>query len=103
MTIWLLAYMHRPPEIMAARSNRDTRWSSHWSPRLQRPNPPAQTVSSVNKPSNRLLKMHSLFTFNRQSLRGTQRSNLTSTNHPGFSPNYVQKFLNLVTFGNNCY
>jgi hypothetical protein len=63
----------------------------------------AQTVSSANKLSNCLLKMRSLFTFNRQSLRGTQCSNLTSTDHPEFSPNYVQNFLNLVTIGNNCY
>jgi len=102
MTIWLLTYLHRPPDIMAARSIRDTRWS-HWSPRSQTPNTqPRQSARPTNHP-NWLLKMHSFFTFNRQSLRGTQRSNLTSTNHPGFSPNYVQKFLNLVTFGNNCY
>jgi hypothetical protein len=61
-----------------------------------------QMMSSANKPSNRLLKDAFSFYFNRQILRGTQCSHLTSMDHPRFSPNYVQNSLNLITFGNNC-
>ena len=56
--------------------------------------------SSANKPSSRLLKVCSLVHLIRRVCE-TQRNDLTSMDHPGFGPNFVQKFLILVTIVTN--